>query len=354
VAECTRQEQMFTCDICDDDGKPCGKTFASNKGLLMHQRFSNLANHGYRTWLSKLCPTNMCIMCGTCFSNKKNSLDHMTRSWKQGRCIKENTALPHTFIPPRQLRCAVCSFEADDWPTLKNHLRGHLPTTPRIVQSSAMAATDALGEPSTAAPHAEVPMPAPPELGAAQGDTGADDDAQGDAMLAPSETGAAREDARYAAEGRGTAQEAKLATPKTGAARGEARNASKKQRNAEKRRHGYLPPPRQKNLWKPRRRVVAQGKKCNKRKRSLDGDPGSMVDDRVGSHASVAAEHERLWPATLERWKARRRATHLEDVGSADPLNNGSPTTPVQATAVQNTRGEHRRRSTSPSRGRRL
>ena len=124
VAEGTQQERLFTCDICDEGGKTCGKKFASNKGLLMHQRFSKLANHGHRTWLSKLCPTNMCIMCGTCFSSKKNSLDHMTRSWKQGRCIKENTALPHSFIPPRQLRCGVCSFEADDWPTLKKTSHG--------------------------------------------------------------------------------------------------------------------------------------------------------------------------------------------------------------------------------------
>ena len=104
--------KTYTCDRhIGDEGTKCGRQFSSTRALLMHQRFSKLPNHSYRTWLPKLCPANQCIMCNTCFSDKKNTLDHMKRSWRQGRCISDNTALPHPLRHPQAttMRCTrVC------------------------------------------------------------------------------------------------------------------------------------------------------------------------------------------------------------------------------------------------------
>ena len=126
-------DRPFRCQIAGPgEGSECGRKFATIRQLRAHQRFAKLEGHGARHLLTTLVTSNSCVICNTTFRSVHEAGLHLERSWRQGRCIKDNTKHPYQSIDPPTRHCPICPDhpEFETTALLQAHIRAHIPSTP--------------------------------------------------------------------------------------------------------------------------------------------------------------------------------------------------------------------------------
>ena len=123
-------EEVRICEIRVGEGV-CGKCFLSLRALAYHQRRATAQGHGLHHVTNLLVLDNACISCGALFPDRAQAARHLARSWRKGRCVKNNTREPYPQLPTLPyFQCSVCDDAFfDEFPEYAKHALTRLPST---------------------------------------------------------------------------------------------------------------------------------------------------------------------------------------------------------------------------------
>ena len=93
----------YVCNLRHDDGSRCGAVFSTLNQLTTHMSASKKTGHGVKQLVAHLCLDNQCLFCNTTFRTREDTVYHMARSYRQGRCIQDNTAQKYIHMPTSSL-----------------------------------------------------------------------------------------------------------------------------------------------------------------------------------------------------------------------------------------------------------
>ena len=104
----------------------CGKVFTSLRALEAHQQFTIGGQHGIRDKLNRLTLTNQCMFCSSVFASRLVAMSHVSRAYRQGRCMVDRAVFDHELVEP-ELKCPECEYEAPCLSVLQQHIVMHVP-----------------------------------------------------------------------------------------------------------------------------------------------------------------------------------------------------------------------------------
>jgi len=122
----------FVCELKTATGETCSMIFPSLQQLRDHQAHARGGEHGVVSRFWKGVVTNQCPWCSSTFSTRGTAIAHCRGSYKNKRCIVDNSTFDWPLSVPGSLQCPFdCGFDTDMLKKLQAHLvHSHLPQPP--------------------------------------------------------------------------------------------------------------------------------------------------------------------------------------------------------------------------------
>ena len=116
----------------------CTKRYGTASAVACHIRKSKLPDHGLIQPLSKLVVSSECPCCGSRFTNKWTTVQHLLRSAITGICTKQHRPYLDLRVEPQTLKCPMsdpnlitnndqttCDYIGSTLPDLQQHIARH-------------------------------------------------------------------------------------------------------------------------------------------------------------------------------------------------------------------------------------
>jgi hypothetical protein len=100
---------IFTCELLDKHGEPCGSTFKSAQSLSAQQSRMRGGQHGMVRVLREAVLTNQCPWCRSTLASRETAQAHVVRAWKYKRCRADLSGIKWEARQPPTLSCPLTS-----------------------------------------------------------------------------------------------------------------------------------------------------------------------------------------------------------------------------------------------------